>query len=271
MRSFDPGSALGPRLREVREQRGLSVRELARRVGCSASLISQIERGVSTPSAGMIYLLAVELRASLDYLFDAAPPPPAAGARTPAAAGAAPGAKPAADTAAGTKTGGATAVGAERTAGTPGTAAPLITRAAGMAVPPAAGTPAGQPHGGSATLLPGHGVLQRVSSRRVIDLASGVRWERLTPQTDSRVDFLEVIYEPGGHSIDSGRPVRHDGHEYGVIISGRLRADVGFEVYRLEAGDSIAFESTTPHQYWNESDAPVHAIWVVVHSQPGLA
>src|SRR5512142_660951 len=59
---------LGPRLREARAARRLSVRELARRVGCSASLISQIERGVSVPSVGVLYALATELGSSLDYL-----------------------------------------------------------------------------------------------------------------------------------------------------------------------------------------------------------
>lgn len=256
MRPFHP--ALGPRLREVREQRGLSVRELARRVGCSASLISQIERGVGAPSSGMIYLLAVELRASLDYLFDAVPPP-----------------EPHPD---------------PEPAGNVGP--PLVTRAAHLAGSAAQGplaaqdppaglgllTGLGQPAARSqpvavpdTDVLPGHGVVQRLSTRRAIDLAGGVRWERLTPQTDSRVDFLEVIYEPGGRSLDSGRFIRHNGYEYGVIINGRLRADVGFEVYRLDAGDSIAFPSSTPHQYWNESAEPVHAIWVVVHSEPGLA
>ena len=39
-----PGAGLGPRPRLVREERPLSVREPARRIGCSASLISQIER-----------------------------------------------------------------------------------------------------------------------------------------------------------------------------------------------------------------------------------
>ena len=34
-RRFDPGAELGPRLRRVREDRGLSVRELARRINCS--------------------------------------------------------------------------------------------------------------------------------------------------------------------------------------------------------------------------------------------
>src|SRR5947207_4666994 len=71
---FEPGTGLGtlgplgPRLREARAARRLSVRELARRVGCSASLISQIERGVSVPSVGVLYALATELGSSLDYL-----------------------------------------------------------------------------------------------------------------------------------------------------------------------------------------------------------
>src|SRR5579859_1400047 len=60
MGAFDPGTELGPRLRQVREQRGLSARELARRIQCSPSLISQIERGLSAPSVGMLYALATE-------------------------------------------------------------------------------------------------------------------------------------------------------------------------------------------------------------------
>src|SRR5215475_4955008 len=69
--AFDPGAELGPRLRRVREERGLSVRELARRISCSPSLISQIERGLSAPSVGILYAIATELRASLDFLFGA--------------------------------------------------------------------------------------------------------------------------------------------------------------------------------------------------------
>ena len=65
---FDPGTGLGPRLRLAREERRLSARELARRIGCSASLISQIERGVSVPSVGVLYSLATELGSSLDHL-----------------------------------------------------------------------------------------------------------------------------------------------------------------------------------------------------------
>lgn len=211
---FDPGTGLGPRLRAAREQRQLSVRELARRIGCSASLISQIERGVSVPSVGVLYSLATELDSSLDHLLFGAEPRRAA-------------------------------------APAPGPDVP-----AGRAPEPAPIAP---------------GIVQRSGGRNIIDLASGVRWERLTPGADAMTDFLEVIYSPGGHSTDERRPLRHDGREYGLVISGSLQANVGFESYELGPGDSIAFDSSTPHEYLNKTGEPVHAIWVVVHSEPGRA
>jgi transcriptional regulator with XRE-family HTH domain len=210
MADFDPGTGLGPRLRLVRSSRQLSVRELARRVGCSASLISQIERGVSVPSVGVLYSLGTELGTSLDYLLFGS------------------GAGPDAD------------------------AAPAAMPDPKAAEPPRA-------------------IVQQGCDRRIIDLASGVRWERLTPQSEAMTDFLEVIYSPGGHSTDERRPLRHDGREYGLVISGTLTANVGFESYELGPRDSIAFDSSTPHEYLNKTGDVVRAIWVVVHSEPGRA
>jgi transcriptional regulator with XRE-family HTH domain len=230
---FDPGTGLGPRLRQARAGRQLSVRELARRVGCSASLISQIERGVSVPSVGVLYALATELGSSLDHLlFGSGAGPDASGAGTDEIRAAAD--EPGADEP------GADVAGAAGAAGPRRAAAP----------PP---------------------IVQRGCDRRIIDLASGVRWERLTPQSEAMTDFLEVIYSPGGHSTDERRPLRHDGREYGLIISGTLQANVGFESYELGPGDSIAFDSSTPHEYLNKTGDYVHAIWVVVHSEPGRA
>ena len=39
---------------------------------------------------------------------------------------------------------------------------------------------------------------------------------------------------------------------------------VGFEDYVLEPGDSISFESSTPHRLHNDGEVAVHAIWVVL-------
>jgi quercetin dioxygenase-like cupin family protein len=85
------------------------------------------------------------------------------------------------------------------------------------------------------------------------------------------VDFLEVVYEPRGEPAGPGQALRHDGYEYGLIVSGTLQAQVGFESYELGVGDSIAFDSATPHEYWNTTPAEVRAVWAVVHAYPAQA
>jgi transcriptional regulator with XRE-family HTH domain len=60
---------VGQRLRAERESRGVSLRELARRLGISPSALSQIETGRSRPSVGTLYAIVSELELSLDELF----------------------------------------------------------------------------------------------------------------------------------------------------------------------------------------------------------
>ena len=66
---------LGPRLRQARERKGLTVRGLARYAGVSPSLVSQIERGRVMPSVGTLYTIANQLELVVDDLFrDASAP-----------------------------------------------------------------------------------------------------------------------------------------------------------------------------------------------------
>lgn len=59
---------IGDRIREERLRCGLSQRELARRLGVSPSLISQLESGHSNPSVATLYAIVNELDLSLDHL-----------------------------------------------------------------------------------------------------------------------------------------------------------------------------------------------------------
>jgi transcriptional regulator with XRE-family HTH domain len=63
-------SQVGARLRAERERLGLSLRDLARRVGVSASLISQIERDKVNPSVSTLYSLATSLGLTMGQVFD---------------------------------------------------------------------------------------------------------------------------------------------------------------------------------------------------------
>jgi len=206
---------VGRRVREERLRQQIGVRELARRVGVSASLISQVELGKASPSVGTLYAIVNQLGLSLDELLLG---PPERRRRLAAARTDGPRRRPA------------------------------------------------EPEAEMADDAPG-GVLDPVVRRgdgKAIQLASGVRWERLTPQTPQDVDFLGVVYEQGGESCPEDSLMRHSGTEYGHILTGRLRVTVGFETHELGPGDSISFESTMPHRLFNLGPEPVEAIWFVV-------
>jgi transcriptional regulator with XRE-family HTH domain len=207
------GDSIGRRLRAHREARGLSLRELARRLGISASAISQFETGKSRLSVSTLYAIVTELGISLDELFS--------------------GVEPDRDGAAG------------------------ATRAGGGRRAPARPQ---QP-----AVEERH--VQRGATRQAIELESGVRWERLTPQSDPEADFLYVVYDVGGSSSQGGAFIRHSGREYGLVLSGTLEVTVGFDTYELGPGDSISFDSTVPHCLRNVGTKPVHGVWFVIGRQ----
>ncbi|ANS69465.1 transcriptional regulator [Streptomyces lincolnensis] len=62
---------VGARIRRARLARGLGLRALAREVGVSASLVSQIETGKSQPSVSTLYAITTVLGISVEALFDA--------------------------------------------------------------------------------------------------------------------------------------------------------------------------------------------------------
>ena len=69
--SLVPMDMLGVRLKELRQQAGFSLRELARQADVSPSLVSQIENGKSRPSVSTLYTFARLLNVPVDVLFDA--------------------------------------------------------------------------------------------------------------------------------------------------------------------------------------------------------
>jgi transcriptional regulator with XRE-family HTH domain len=63
---------IGTKLHKERDRIGISQRELARRIGLSASMISQIESGQSKPSVSTLYAIVTELGVSVDDIFSGA-------------------------------------------------------------------------------------------------------------------------------------------------------------------------------------------------------
>ena len=64
---------IGERLRDARQRQGLSLRGLAKSLGVSPSLISQVETGKTQPSVSTLYAIVSELGISLDEVLGVGP------------------------------------------------------------------------------------------------------------------------------------------------------------------------------------------------------
>jgi transcriptional regulator with XRE-family HTH domain len=180
---------IGARIRAERVRRGISLRGLARGVGLSPSLISQIETGKCQPSVSTLYAITTVLGVSVQDVFGDA-----------------------GEAGAGTQT-------------------------------------------ADDVVCPGQ--------REILELDSGVTWQRLGHVPGSHVDFLMVTYAPGGCSSKEGRLMDHPGTEYGYLVQGELVVTLGSRSHRLAPGDAVSFASATPHSYRNEGTVPAVGIWFV--------
>ncbi|HET7120956.1 MAG TPA: XRE family transcriptional regulator [Solirubrobacterales bacterium] len=64
----DPATAIGPRVRALREAMGLSLRDLTERSGVSAPMLSQVERGETSPTLAVAGKIAAGLELTLSQL-----------------------------------------------------------------------------------------------------------------------------------------------------------------------------------------------------------
>lgn len=106
--------------------------------------------------------------------------------------------------------------------------------------------------------------LTHPKARRMLQLNSGVFWEQMATVENHNVDFLLVRYEPGSSSTPDDQLMRHNGIEFGYLLKGELQIELAFKTHALKAGDSIAFESTTPHRLINSGTDVAEAVWLVV-------
>jgi transcriptional regulator with XRE-family HTH domain len=202
---------VGAQLREKRFENGISLRELARRLDVSPSLVSQIETGKIQPSVRTLYAIVSELGLSLDEIFELV-----GSSSAPSGAVAAP--------------------------------------EESVPAPDAQGEPRRS----------GAAIVRRPDDRRVIELESGVRWERMAAWEEPDVEFMIAVYGVGGSSSADGKLMRHSGREFGLVLSGTLNVTVGFEDHVLGPGESITFASTTPHRLHNDGPVEARAVWITL-------
>ena len=101
--------------------------------------------------------------------------------------------------------------------------------------------------------------LVRPSQRRVLETTPGVRMELLAwGQTVMEPHLFRI--KPGG---GSGESYSHEGEEFLHILRGDFEIWLDRkEYYRLKTGDSLYFESSTPHRWRNPGRSETWLLWV---------
>jgi transcriptional regulator with XRE-family HTH domain len=216
---------IGEKLRTARLKQNMSLRELAEKAEVSASLLSQIENDKANPSVRSLYSIAAALSLPVDYFFPDGEEHDESRAQNAHSL---------------TSDMSPSSLRMLQEQG-------LLDESAIFAAQPS----------------PAKGPLVCANARATIELMGGVTWQRLTPGSEENIEFMEVSYAAGA---TSGRAMSHHmGREFGLILEGELTVELGFEHYVLHAGDSIAFNSTTPHRMTNTGSTLVRAVWVVLN------
>lgn len=219
---------IGQRIRTVRQERGISLRALARQANVSASLVSQIETGRLRPSVSTLYAVTGALGVPVSDLLE-----------SPAEIN-----------------GDDVAVG-QYPVTTAGLTAMIALNPVAEHTAPA--MPTAPSPGGVAVDTP----LTTPGAREAITLDSGVVWEIMGQLAGERVDFLRILYPPGSSS-STGELMSHPGTEYGFLHSGELVMQLGDLERTLAPGDAVSFRSTTPHRFRNDGEVTAVGIWVVI-------
>jgi DNA-binding transcriptional MerR regulator len=101
--------------------------------------------------------------------------------------------------------------------------------------------------------------LVRPSQRKILETSSSVRMELLAWGNTVMEPHLFRV-KPGG---GSGESYSHEGEEFLHVLRGEFELWLHNEGhYLLKAGDSLYFESSTPHRWKNPGRAEAWVLWV---------
>lgn len=222
---FEHARIIGEKLRAARKRQRISLRKLARKVDISASMLSQIETGKANPSVRSIYAIAASLDLPVDYFF----PDQMVDRLVPA------------DESFGAES--ELTASEMREATINGSTEPTVAESI-------------HPRSIMAQVV-------HASARPTILLKGGVTWTRLTASAEADAEFLEITYACGATSGENLS--HHGGREFGLILEGELVVQLSHQEFILSEGDSIVFDSTTPHLLTNKGSQPMRALWIVWH------
>ena len=84
----------------------------------------------------------------------------------------------------------------------------------------------------------------------------------LTPKPFHSLEVVVARFEPGGSTGDE--PYTHgDSEELLIVVEGGVHMQLGTEIHDVTAGDSVHYQSSTPHRVSNPYDETAEVLFVI--------
>ncbi len=84
----------------------------------------------------------------------------------------------------------------------------------------------------------------------------------LTPRPLHQLEVIVGEFDPGG-STGAEQYAHGDSEELFVVLRGRVLLELGDDHHELEPGDSIDYQSSTPHRISNAGDELAEVMWII--------
>ena len=100
---------------------------------------------------------------------------------------------------------------------------------------------------------------------REITLKNGVKYEKLSTifkgDNENNIDAYYIEIDPNCNSGNDD--YGHQGKELGTIVEGNGEFVIGGKTIKVEAGDTITFDSSIPHKLTNVGDEVLKTYWTI--------
>jgi len=103
-------------------------------------------------------------------------------------------------------------------------------------------------------------LIKRRRRKKLLLSSSGVAFQLLSPAESRKIEFLLVEIEGKDSDYEL---VSYSGEKCGYVIKGKMEIMLGDREYYLEEGDSIYFQSTTPHRFKSATGEKTVSIWAI--------
>ena len=90
--------------------------------------------------------------------------------------------------------------------------------------------------------------------------SEGVKWNWVIP--NAQKNMMEPVLVELQEGAETAEDVPHEGEEFGFVLDGRIRIELGKRTYACKKGQSFYFKADKPHKIINARKSKAKFLWI---------